>query len=265
MKLNEYLKYTLGVYIEDKYNRLAIEEVLANQDKYPLIYEDILNMVICDENNNIVDVKLESHYFDCAAFDIPSFNITYELYKAFIRVFAKDIKDTDFNVNYASFCVDYFRCPDFVVIIYPKLNYSGYNYISIYNDKKEIGNTIIHHVDENDVLFCDSSSSTHFSYYNDYSNVLEKIKDGFKVLIDTDCFFENRLNENELYNRVKKLDDGVYGYACDRYEIGIGDNLLVFFSTERGYDTLSLLRLPILDTLNVKEIETEAVKGILYI
>lgn len=64
MYLNEFLNVKLGVTFEDKYNALAVKEIMKNKDKYPLIAESIENEIKRAKIDN-KSWNYSSDFFDC--------------------------------------------------------------------------------------------------------------------------------------------------------------------------------------------------------
>lgn len=91
MKLNNYLEFSLGVNFENKYNAMAVSEILNNKEKYPSIYLYIEDMVEYDDNGQIEEIRSKSCHFTCEDPEfVPRFEEAIELYKAFMRVLWKD-------------------------------------------------------------------------------------------------------------------------------------------------------------------------------
>ena len=62
--LNDFLQIKLGVEFEDKYNALAVEEILANKEKYPLIASTVAD-IVQNEADMEKEWDYESGFFDC--------------------------------------------------------------------------------------------------------------------------------------------------------------------------------------------------------
>jgi hypothetical protein len=266
MIINNFLEYKLGVCFEDKYNQLAVEEIVKNEDKYPIIYDSILSLVTYDDNDNIKNINYDSSYFDCDDLELcAGYEETLELYKAFVRAFGKSIRNKNFKIDFIAFGVDYLRYPSVNSIINSYLNYYSQDFISVYEEKKIIGYVMSYFNitdDEVNPIELSSQKEVYNTFYCDNSEMFDEVKKGMIQLIDSDGFFFNRFSDVDIEKNVVKLDDNVYAYPYDSYELIIGKNHLKFFTTERGFDPLCALRHPILDSISEEEAKLEAIQRI---
>ncbi|MFA6843919.1 MAG: hypothetical protein WCR33_05930, partial [Bacilli bacterium] len=125
MELNEYLDFILGVYFESKYVTMAILEILNNKKKYPSIYLYIEDMVEYDDNGQIAEIRLKSTYFICEDPEfLPTLGEAMELYKAFMRVFWKDLQNKKHQLTNIIYAFNILRQPTLESALYPYVNYS---------------------------------------------------------------------------------------------------------------------------------------------
>ena len=120
MKLNNYLEFTLGVNFENKYIAMAVSEILNNKEKYPSIYLYIEDMVEYDDNGQIAEIRLKSTYFICEDPEfLPTLGEAMELYKAFMRVFWKDLQNKKHQLTNIIYAFNILRQPTLESALYP--------------------------------------------------------------------------------------------------------------------------------------------------
>ncbi|MBQ0092800.1 MAG: hypothetical protein KBS45_05690 [Clostridiales bacterium] len=263
MILNDFLQIKLGVEFEDKYNALAVKEILTNREKYPLIAPTVADMVQ-DEEDIGNGWDFESCFFDCDDEEYcANYDETMELYRAFVTAFAADVKDRPFAVKYASFGLDYLEQPNTHNVLDPHFHYLGMAYVSVFPKRTELGQEFCYPAVPGKVaLGTVSNAQSNRTFASDNEEALKKVAKGFRELCESGNLFSNRFDNAGLSEHPVKLDCGETGYPCDCYEIRIGKNLLRFFSTERGFDALSVLRFPILADLTEEQRENDVVKRI---
>lgn len=263
MILNEFLNFKLGVEFEDKYNALAVKEILSNKEKYPLIAPTVADTVQNEEDMGN-EWDFESGFFDCDDEEYcANYDETMELYRAFVTAFAADVKDRPFTVRYASFGLDYLEQPNTHNVLDPYFHYLGMAYISVFPQRTELGQEVYYPAVPGRVALGTVSDEKHNrTFSSDNEETLKKIAEGFRRLCESSNLFANRFDNAGLSEHPLSLECGETGYPCDCYEIRIGKNLLRFFSTERGFDALSILRFPILDALTDEQHDFDMVKRI---
>lgn len=247
MKLNEFLNFRLGVVFEDAYNVKAAAEVLSNKEKYPLTAEFIeegVDYETCD-----------SGWFDCD--DVEScagFDETMELYRAFVCAWYRDCRDRPVDLRSVSFGVIYLNCPSVEGIMNPGSNYSGRFCVQLSPRttglKKEI---FVPCVKEEPYLGAVSKETTLTKYPAKNAGRLKLLAEQFMQMRDGGDFFANNFTSGALKKGRTVLDNGVESYPVDCYEFDFGDSFLRFFSTERGFDVLSIIRETIIDSLSPAE------------
>lgn len=261
MLLNEFLEFKLGVVFEDKYNELAILEILNHQEKYPLIIDEIVSLINYDVNGEISNINIESAYFQCDDYEMnPSYEQTMSLYKAFVIAFWHDRKGKKYKIKSISFGLDFLRLPTTETILYPYLSYSGLSYITITpNEKEFVKKVFVSQIIEAEHIGHESIKTSSELFYKDNKKILNTIKNRIDEIGDIEDLFETRFCDEELRRQHLKIEAGVTGYAYDSFELVFDKNIIKFYATERGFDPLSLFRLPILDSLTDTEKKLEVV------
>ena len=262
MYLNDFLNFKLGVDLDDKYNFLVVKEILDNGDKYPLIHDMVENEVSYDEYDNVINEPYDSSFFECDDPSCAGVNESIELYNAFLVVMLKDIKENDYRVKSVSCGVDYLRYPSISCIINPYLNYSGMDYIILFNQKTEVNSEIfVPNIVGKECYGHRSIESNSKQYFDDNGEVLDKIKEALTSM-PSDSLIINDFKDEDLKNCRVELENNIYGYRFDSYDIRIGNNLIKLYSTDREKDNYSFIREMILKSLRDDEINLDVVKRI---
>ena len=261
MLLNEFLEFKLGVVFEDKYNELAILEILNHQEKYPLIIDEIESLVNYDVNGEISNMNIESAYFQCDDLEmVAGFEEMMSLYKAFIVAFWKDNRGKKYSLKSISFALNFLRVPTIEAILYPYLSYSGLSYITITpNEKEFVKKVFVPQIIEAEHIGHESIQTSSELFYTDNKKILKSIKNRIDEISDIEDLFKARFCDEELWRHHLEIEAGVTGYAYDSFELVFDKNIIKFYATERGFDPLSLFRLPILDSLTETEKKLEVV------
>jgi len=240
MIINDFLNFKLGVQFEDKYNNLAVEEVLNNKENYPLIYDEI-NYLVEYDGDKIKSINYDSNFFDCDDLDFcAGYEETMELYRAFLNAFCKDIKHNDFDLKSISFGVDYLRFPGESFILDPYFNYNGMHNISISNNKRIIGKVIIApNIVDNEYYGYASKKEIINTYFEDNNDLMNEIKDSLFLLINSEEKSLCEVNIREMEEKKVKLEENIVGYPLNCFEFSIGKNYLKFITTKKDFNSFS--------------------------
>jgi len=260
MELNEYLDFILGVYFESKYVTMAILEILNNKKKYPSIYLYIEDMVEYDDNGQIAEIRLKSTYFICEDPEfLPTLGEAMELYKAFMRVFWKDLQNKKHQLTNIIYAFNILRQPTLESALYPYVNYSGCYYINLTKNETEFTKTIyVPEIIDGEYWGRKGEKNNTEICSSDNSEVFKKIEEVFNMPEIIEDLFIPRFCDEELKTRKWDHRNGLTGYGFISIEFLMGNNVIKFFATERGYDPLSaIFRLPIIDSLSEEEKEIE--------
>lgn len=255
MVLNEFIYNRLGTKFENKYNALAIKEILKNEEKYQHIYEIVENEVRksnIDEKANCdwgyfdydPDIDLQGGYSNyCANYDE-----TFELYQAFVRAFCKDIRNKNYKITCFTYSICYLKEANIDLLLdQPQdmpCSFYSISYIALSTYLKTFSKQLTYPYSEKDTTYTSKCG---------YASILSKIKESFNSIIDCDDFFTQRFDLQDSKKHSIELDDNLYGYPVDKYEIKIGKNNLIFYTTERGFTPLGTLLNHVLDSLTEKE------------
>lgn len=229
MIINDFLSFKLGVNFNDCYNKLAVEEILKNKEKYPLIFEDIYNIVDDIENCNY-----DSPFFDCDDEFCAGYDETMELYKAFLKVFLEDVKNKNLKLDSFAASILYLKSSNEVCMLDPYYNYSGAKYIEIYNEKRLIGQTVVYsHNTEQESYYNSSKKDVINTTYYSNDDLLINIKEKLLQIENLYSFFEPKLNNEELKKGEETLEEKVIGYPFNCYTFVFEDNILNISTTDK--------------------------------
>lgn len=244
MKLNEYLQTILDVSFEDKYNSLAIKEVLDNESEYPNLYPIFKELKDdLDYEGKEISDDYDSSYFELDDIDfVASYEEAYELNKAMTIALLNDVKNKNFKLSSIKFGVGYLKSPNKNCIFHPYLSYRGFKDIVVYKHKTSCFSYKVvneHH----------SNKTTNTDYFKDNEFVLRDTRDYLKRINNYHELYEQRFSSEDLLNNEVSLD-GNKTYGFDYYGVSINNNYIQFFTTERGFEPLgAIFRNAIVDSL----------------
>jgi len=261
MPLNEFLNIKLDVKFEDKYNALATTEILEHPEKYPLIYP-----FISDMKEYCEDIEAEN-CFDCSLFqlDDPDTNAGYgetmELYSAFLRAFATEMQNDPIECEYASLGLDYLWRPNTHGILDPYVNYIARYEVGVDKNCTYISSRM-KYPDAPEYEYLASASTEIYSrtYNADNIKTMNILGKTVAELFRNDMLFANRFDSDGLSENCQTLKSGSVGYPFDMYTFIFGKNTIRLFSTERGFDALSIVRFPIFDSLTDEQRKSGVVR-----
>ena len=234
MKLNKIVKLKLGSSFENKYNKLALEEILNNKDKYEKIYK-LLNDY-CKNH----DVEM-NHDVDFEIINKINIYESFELFKAFANAFYNDVKDSNKRISKVKFGIEFYKEKDIKCIDKTRNDLVMTSYFAFDFSKTKIVESSYknHGVIYNEI----------FSYNDNNKHELEVASETIRLLPD---LFYNRLDSIEF---VEIENDEIKAYGCLFYELKIGANILKFYTSECGFDAFSIVRIPFIDKMSYKELK----------
>lgn len=263
MKLNDFLLDKLNVEFKEKYNKLAVYEIVNNKEKYPLICEEIEDIV------SINAARPEEEFYGSEYFDsidsVVTHEETMELYKAFIRVFLKDISKNDFSVEQTIIGIHYLRTPD-VTNIEDSVFHGiiGMRFISLTGNTKLIKEEIIADEYKGGRFYRIHKKEEKKQYFiGNYKKELNKVKKELIKISEKDDLLSLQFSNKDLTDNKIQINDDVIGYSCDFYGFKIEGNFVLFNSSKREMDSFgSIIRTIIMNSLTNEEKQSDIVENI---